>query len=409
MAQKKHGFGILDWIEDSPILRLMRVLGPAAIIFGVFSFMIALQDIKGDRDARAWSLITQKAAGNSGKIEALEYLNSENIISIPNPRSWGLPIGPTAVEGQSEPPKEWIRLVENFGPWKGRTPLIGIDLGCDVPLENREECRDRGTYLYGVNLSNARLRNSIFNGAALQSGDFSGARVSYASFIGANLHSADFSGAQVSWASFIGATLYGANFHGADAFESKFNHARLREANFSEAKLRGADFSNAYFGNWLFASPSDATNFAKADLEGAIFTKNDLTNVDFSHANLSDADFSGANLGYANLSEANLLGTKLMDADLSNSLDLKQDQIDVACTNENTILPENIQGRADCLIFMSGETVLDEDEERPIRVGEHEITEEMCEYKGDGSFLDGAFRVTICDELFPLSGPEESE
>ena len=60
------------------VSRLVRAVEPVVIIIAIIAFSIELGDRQEERTARAWQLLTTKAPGNSGKIEALEYLNSQS-------------------------------------------------------------------------------------------------------------------------------------------------------------------------------------------------------------------------------------------------------------------------------------------------------------------------------------------
>ena len=52
--------------------------------------IVDLEDRQTRRIAQAWQLITQYAPGNSGKIQALEYLNSADCHSPRYPTKWEL-------------------------------------------------------------------------------------------------------------------------------------------------------------------------------------------------------------------------------------------------------------------------------------------------------------------------------
>jgi len=84
----------------------------------------------------------------------------------------------------------------------------------------------------------------------------------------------------------------------------------------------------------------------------------ELVSANFSGADLRRANLSGANLGKANLSDADLeeailsnatllntifAETKLEGANLSGAKGLNQDQLETACGNKETILPENLE------------------------------------------------------------------
>ena len=118
---------------------------------GSVPFWVQIRDRVGERMDRAWHLLQTKAPGNTGKIEALEYLNQKD----------GLCFGGSCL------------LVI-----KPRTPLVGIDLassgdGPGVYLANVEL---PGADLSGANLSGAILRGANLSGAILVEANLSGAR-----------------------------------------------------------------------------------------------------------------------------------------------------------------------------------------------------------------------------------------
>ena len=55
---------------------VLLIVTELAIIGSLFSFMLQRQDVRVAQTIAAWQLIIARAPGNSGKIEALEYLNS---------------------------------------------------------------------------------------------------------------------------------------------------------------------------------------------------------------------------------------------------------------------------------------------------------------------------------------------
>ena len=86
---KKAGEG-LEWIAGSiegwSVARFIKAIEPAVILIAIVAFAIELGDRQEERSARAWQLLTARAPGNSGKIQALEYLNKEDHEFF---RGWG--------------------------------------------------------------------------------------------------------------------------------------------------------------------------------------------------------------------------------------------------------------------------------------------------------------------------------
>ena len=234
-----RGIAALDrgirWFEPWGIL--LAVIGLA---LSLVAFTVDYLDRVEERTVRAWQLLTTKAPGNSGKKEALEYLNK----------------------------REGFFCGDNdcLVTLKDPTRLIGIDLSV---TEGQS-----GAYLAGADLSTAVMTR---------------ANLSWA-----NLHEADLSGAELP-----GAFLSSAN---------------LRRADLSGAFLYEVDLSKAY-----------------------------LPEADLRRANLFGADLRGAYLNNAHLSEAVLIGADLSETDLSGVRVLGQSQLDQACSDGGTKVPEGLK------------------------------------------------------------------
>ena len=81
---------------------------------------------------------------------------------------------------------------------------------------------------------------------------------------------------------------------------------------------------------------------SNADLSGV-----DLSGIDLSGIDLSGANLSGADLSDAYLSRAYLSGAKLRD-DYAAVIGLTQTQLDAACGDANTKLPEGLMPPKPC-------------------------------------------------------------
>ena len=145
-----------------------------------------------------------------------------------------------------------------------------------------------------------------------------GANLSGANLRGADLDSANLNSAYLSSASLSGANLIGANLAGAN----------LTSANLIRVDLTGADLSGA--------------NLGLADLNGAYLSGANLSGANLSGANLRSADLSYANLRGVNLRAANLSVAYLNSADLTGAKNLIQTQLNEACGNNETALPEGL-------------------------------------------------------------------
>jgi hypothetical protein len=120
--------------------------------------------------------------------------------------------------------------------------------------------------------------------------------------------------------------------------------------------IRPFDLSRANLSNqWLVGDYLSGADLSRANLRGATLVLADLSLADLRRANLSGADLRGAHLPGADLSGANLSGADLRDAhlmdahlsgaqlsgaDLSGAALAQAMQLNEACGNENTKLPE---------------------------------------------------------------------
>ena len=223
------------------------LLAVVALFMAVIQFGLEYADRVNGRTVRAWQLVTTVAPGNSGKIEALEYLNREDGLCF----KW-LQSKLRMLLGEDK------KDVGCFILLKPRTPLVGINLSPSSTKVSDDSSQQRiGVYLSGANLARANLARANLSGVYL---------------FGANLTRANLFGANLSGANLASANLFGANL----------TRANLAGANLTRADLFGANLTRA--------------NLASANLSGA-----NLTRANLAGANLFAADLFGANLSAANL------------------------------------------------------------------------------------------------------------
>jgi Pentapeptide repeats (8 copies) len=139
----------------------------------------------------------------------------------------------------------------------------------------------------------------------------------------------DLRGANLDSADLRNSNLIGANLSGADLSVADLRDANLSSAKLSSAKLRGASLRGANL---------NRANLSKANLLGARLNGAFLFGANLLGANLFGADLTGADLSDARLSDANL-----MAADLSDAVNLTQGQLDTACGDAETKLPEGFK------------------------------------------------------------------
>lgn len=207
-----------QWVKKSGtwgFFTLVRTVEFLAVLIALIAFFNEINYRHEERTARAWQLLTTEAPGNSGKGEALEYLNSRKI------------------------PLEGIDL----------TPPILAEEWKQIPIEERRvvgHCL-QSTYLRKVELPKAILTNATLVCADLQQADLREANLRNADLRGADLRGAKLQGANLE-AGMQRATPSYARLQGAALSHAKLStsvYTDLREANLSDARLQGANLSDA--------------------------------------------------------------------------------------------------------------------------------------------------------------------
>ena len=251
-----------------------------AVLVALVAFFNELSYRHEERTARAWQLLTTPASGNSGKGEALAYLNSMGISLA------GIDLTPPILAEQWKQTPEEDRIL--VGACARFTYLRKVELSEAVLVDAKLACAD---------LQRANLRKTSLMGAWLQGADLRGARLQGASLRGARLQGVKLRGARLQRADLNGARLQGQNLRGA-----RLQGANLRGAQLQRANLRGV---------WL-----QGANLVEAQLQGANLRKARLQGAFLNEAQLQGADLRGAQLQGANLNEAQLQGADLTGADL---------------------------------------------------------------------------------------------
>jgi uncharacterized protein YjbI with pentapeptide repeats len=125
----------------------------------------------------------------------------------------------------------------------------------------------------------------------------------------------------------------------ADGYRAKFCDTDLRKIDFHMAMLAGANFTKAK----LQKAQLDFANLTRAK-----FSKAQLQGANLDNAMLHLAILRKAKLGDASLQNAMLYQAKLQGADLSNVKGLTQYQINMACLNKHTKLPQGLSRPKPC-------------------------------------------------------------
>lgn len=190
------------------------------------------------------------------------------------------------------------------------------------------QCDLSGKRMNGMTLKNANFSGSLFNNSNLSGGKLDGSDLTEAHFKKALLYGV--TGQQV--------IMRGAVLEDATLTDAALSHSIMRQANLHRADISSGQFHNNDFRSAnLISASAQASDFSHSNFNHAR-----LDNADFSGAILNGAHFNGTRFGFTNLTSASLIGANLSDADLTQSIGLTQAQLDGACGNMNTRLPDGL-------------------------------------------------------------------
>lgn len=289
------------WFRCLEFLGLLLIIPTACVMW------IDLEDRQQQRLTNAWQLVTTKAPGNSGKREALEYLNKAQeslptaiLKSLNNHLGWELDT-------------QYFERID-----KKRTVLDGIDLSVRIGAEG---------YLEKLNLTNAKLVQANFSGASLIKSSLSRSNLSKINLSKTNLLEADLYKSLLYEADLSSSNLTAANLSLADLEKANLTNAVLENAKLIGTDLSYTNVTRANFrGANLTGAILDYTDLDKAsDLSEVNFSHTDLQGIDLPYGYLRYSDFSSANLGYANffhayIWKAKFVNTNLYETNLTNAL-----------------------------------------------------------------------------------------
>lgn len=193
--------------------------------------------------------------------------------------------------------------------------------------------------LGAIDLADAQLAQVDLRETALSGALFDGANLS-----GALLYFSTLSRARVRHANLTQANLYGATLQKADFSAACLEHAKLQNVRAQGADFERVDMQHAY----VMGALLDAAHLKGANLAEAHLNRVRLVGADLQDANLQGAALSFGNLERADLTGADLTGADLSEtvldgADLSSATGLTQAQLDGACGDARTRLPQGLQ------------------------------------------------------------------
>jgi uncharacterized protein YjbI with pentapeptide repeats len=317
-------------LEDSFRRTVGQLLGGAAVLFG--AWLAFFQFSQQQQTAQSQIKQRQQAAQQQQQQAARDLLISnqvskgfEQLASDKIAMRLGGIFALEGVVNGSERPEQYrgpvlealCAFVREYTIGKTVSEKPDIDIQAALTVIGRRKGQEL------PDLAKANIRGANLSGANLRGADLDSA----------NLNSAYLNSAYLSGANLIGANLTGANLTGANLIRVDLTDADLTGANLGLADLNGAYLSGA---NLTGANLSGA-NLRSADLSYA-----NLRGVNLRSANLSVAYPIGADLSGANLRDADLTGTNLRGANLRGAKNLIQRQLNEACGNNETELPEGI-------------------------------------------------------------------
>lgn len=189
----------------------------------------------------------------------------------------------------------------------------------------------------GVDWSKCEKRRLMLRGQDLSDGtfvrtDFSRSDLAEAKLAGADLTEANFEHARLAGADLSGAVLAKAHGDRAD-----FTGALLRNSDMSKAEMARTDFTGADF---------TGAKLEKAELGRAVLADAVLDGADLTRAEIARALFAGASLNGADMTGAYTYLARFEGTDLTQVKGLTQQQLDAACGDAGTKLPEGLSAPA---------------------------------------------------------------
>jgi len=171
-------------------------------------------------------------------------------------------------------------------------------------------------------------------------------------FTGSRFDEAVLTLSKIDNSNFKNASLVKANLTRVDATGSRFENADLSKANgyravFDEVILKGSNLTKSEFFRASFHRAGiTEVDWSKSELGRVDFGAAKLVNVDFSHTNLSRVDFDDAELSNVKFDGAYTYLTRFQGVDLRSAQQLTQMQVDQACGDSQTRLPEGLRPSA---------------------------------------------------------------
>lgn len=224
-------------------------------------------------------------------------------------------------------------MTSKIAPWLAVTVLC---LGMLISAPGHADCDDKpGPKVDWTKCTKMRL--------VLRDNDLSGAVLKRTNLSSTDLADAQMLGVTMVEANIDRARLQGANLEGSDLRKVQGSRANFKDANLvgvhlEKSELLRADFSGANLEN---------ADLSKAELGRAVFVEANLAGVDLSFTNIARANFVGAELKNVDFTRAYTYLSRMEGVDLSKTIGLTQTQLELACGDDDTVLPNGLEAPAD--------------------------------------------------------------
>ncbi len=189
-------------------------------------------------------------------------------------------------------------------------------------------CTDRGgpgVDWSGCKKSYKMLNQQDFTNARFDEADLSSGRLDNSNFTDGSLIKADLSRSNAKNSLFLRTNMT----------KSMGYHTDFSASRFIDAIMVKSEFSRTNFENAIFQQ----VDWSRAEIGRAEFNGAKLDGVKFEHSNLSRARFTGATLNQVNFIGAYTFYTQFQGVDLINTQNIDQAQINIACGDNDTVLP----------------------------------------------------------------------
>lgn len=185
-----------------------------------------------------------------------------------------------------------------------------------------------------VNWQECRKTSVMMNGMDLAEGNFEKANLTSSDIRNARLIGSNFSKANLVRASLAGVNASNANFSGVIASRTDFSEGIFKDTNFFKAEITRADFSDSSLVN---------ADLSKGQFSRVKFSGATLENVNFDFSSLARSDLRDVKLeGNISMSGTFLFRTHLEGVDLNMITGLKDWQLELACGDETTKIPDGL-------------------------------------------------------------------